>query len=443
MRFKIALIIAMIVMLCGCGESSIDASLRVPELPEEYVEFNDEISKIKSEGFELVSPGGGTNRQSVQLTDLDNDGIDEGVAFFKEISGGHKVYAYFFKKNDDGYSVQAKIEGSGDTVENVSYADLMGTGSNEVIIGWSLSDSVARSVSAYSVYEGEAVKLCEVNSLYHVICDLNNDMISDLCVVYEDHTDGTQKMAMYSQSDEGVSLCSSVTLSQASEDVLRIRAAYIDDMQPAVFVEKRHQSSGIVTDIIVWNETELKNMTYTPETGNSDKTARLYEIYCEDIDADGALEVPLPYIPSGANMPAEGQAMPGISWYGCAEDEFSLKAYTFRSSNERWNISLPLDWQNRCVAVYHKLDAANVSTFYSQKEGEVGEEIFSIIAITGENREKNMEKLGYEKLMERNGTLYAVRIKKKRYLGYDITPEMLTERFSYKETEWSTGEVVF
>lgn len=441
MRTKIAFIIAILIMLCGCGEDTIDGSLRVPQLPEEYVEFNDEINKIKNEGFELVSPNGGTNRQSVQLTDLDNDGIDEGVAFFREIGNAHKVYAYFFEQNEEGYGITAKIEGSGDTVENVTYADLMGNGNNEVIIGWSLSDSGAKSVGVYSVTEEDSVKLCEVNSLYHIACDLNGDMVNDLCVVYQDPADGKQKLAFYSQDEGNFIFRASAPLSAKSDVILRIRAAYIDDMQPAVFVEKRHGSAGVITDVITWKDKILKNLTYSDTAEESEKTARTYEMYCEDVDLDGALEIPIPGMP--VNGEGEGEIIPGVSWYGVGKD-YKLKAFTFRSSVEKWNVSLPLDWRNRCVAIYRKMSPSlNVSTVYSYKEDGTREELFSIMAISGENREKNMEKLGYEKLSERGNTLYAIQIKKKRYLGYDITAEMLAERFTFREAEWSTGEVVF
>lgn len=444
MRIRIALIAILLLTLCGCAGDTVDSSLRVPELPAEFVEFNDEINNIKNEGYELVSPNGGTNRQSVQLTDLDNDGVDEGVAFFRELGNTYKVYAYVFKKSEDGYSVAAKIEGSGDTVENAAYADVLGNGNNELIIGWSMSDSGAKSVGVYSVNENDAIKLCEVNSIYHIVCDLNNDMVSDLCVIYEDPADGLQKLALYSEYEGSVLFRASAPLSANSESILRIRAGYIDDAQPAVFVEKRYMAAGVITDVIVWKNVFLKNLTYSETAAMSEGTARINEIYVEDVDWDGALEVPMPTAPTTAFTTIEGEVLPGILWYGFGESGGKLiKAYTFRRTAEKWSISLPLDWNGKCTAVYHKNPVANVTTFYSYKEEGLGDELFNIIAITGENREKNLEKLGYDKLLEQNGILYGVQIKKKRFSGYDITPEMLAERFSYHDVEWSTGEVVF
>ncbi len=443
MRIKIALIIMSLLLLCGCGDDSVENSLRVPVLPAEFVEFNDEIDKIKNAGFELITPNGGTNRQSVQLADLDGDGVDEGIAFFRELGNSYKVYTYFFKKTDEGYGIEAMIEGSGDTVENVTYADLLGNGNNEVIIGWGMSESGAKSVGAYSVADGAATKLCEVASLYHIVYDLNYDMISDLCVVYEDPTDGAQKIALYSEYDGSVLFRASAPLSSKSDTILRIRASYVGDMQPAIFVEKRYHSAGVITDVIIWNKDFLKNITYSDTALESEKTARIYELYCEDVDADGTLEVPMPQLMNTVGQPVQGEPLQGTIWYGINGNAYERRAYTFRLAAEKWSMSLPLDWEGKCSAIYHKKATTNLTTFYSYRQDGVSEELFSIVAITGDNRESNMEKLGLHKLLDRNGTLYAVEIKKKRYLGYDITPEMLIERFSYRESEWSTGEVVF
>jgi len=275
------------------------------------------------------------------------------------------------------------------------------------------------------------------------VCDLNYDMVSDLCVVYENPSDGAQMLALYSQTEGSFLFCASAPLSQESEEILRIRAAYTESMQPAVFVEKRHNSAGVTTDVIVWNESYLKNITYSESSKISEKTARIYEMYAEDIDGDGALEIPMPQILSQPYITAEGSVLTGTNWYGVDINSYQRETFAFRSSAENWNITLPLEWADKCVAVYTKDITSNETAFYSHREDKPAEELFSIVMFTGENREKNMEKMGYEKLIEENEIIYAVKINKKTYLGYDITPEMLTERFTYRQSEWSTGEVVF
>ena len=84
MRFRLIFAVLLIFVLAGCATGSVEDVLRAPALPSEFMEFNDELNKIKASGLELLAPSGGANRQAIQLTDLDGDGADEGVALFRE-----------------------------------------------------------------------------------------------------------------------------------------------------------------------------------------------------------------------------------------------------------------------------------------------------------------------------------------------------------------------
>ena len=98
MRIKLIAIAMLAMFLTGCTSNSVEDVLRVPALPSEFMEFNDELNKIKASGMEPIAPNSGTNRQSIQLTDLDGDGVDEGIAFFRETSNTYKVYACIFRR---------------------------------------------------------------------------------------------------------------------------------------------------------------------------------------------------------------------------------------------------------------------------------------------------------------------------------------------------------
>ncbi len=441
---RILACIMLAVLLSGCATDSAESSLRVPEIPAEFIEFNDELNKIKAQGMELVTPGGGTNRQSVQLADLDGDGVDEGIALFREMANSYKCYVYIFKKNNDGYEVMSKIEGAGNSVDSIAYADTLGNGNNDVIIGWSVSDSDARAVTVHTIVDGYMKKLCEIAGLYYLIYDMNDDTISDLCVVYEDATDGMQRLAVYMAKENGLEPCGTAPLSQNSEKILRIRAGYASDGVPAIFVEKEYNSSGLVTDIIIWEDEELKNLTYSDEEKMSIITARNSANFCEDIDSDTALEIPVSQEISVEYAPVDSELLTGFVWYGFDEkSRFVKKAYTFRQTSENWYLSLPRDWISKTTAAHYKDDFSHTTTTFYGIGSKEPEALFTIAVISGENREKYTEQLGYEKILERNNVIYAVDIHKKRYLGYDITVQMLTERFYYSSGEWSTGEVVF
>lgn len=445
MKIKLVALGLLMVLLSGCASGSVEDVLRVPELPSEFMEFNDELNKIKASGMELIAPNSGTNRQSIQLTDFDGDGIDEGIAFFQETSNTYKVYAYIFKKVNDGYEVSAKIEGAGNAVENVTYADLLGNGENQLIIGWSVSDSDARAVTVYEVGNTEAKKLCEIACLYYMVTDLDNNGVSDLSVVYEDPLDRMQKLAIYAKVEQSILFRSSVPLTQAEGEILRIRTANVADEYPAVFVEMSFHDTGLITDVILWKDGSLQNITYSERTGRSDTTARGYTIFCEDIDQDGNLEVPILQSFPRIGQTFEGEMLRGIIWHGFEKQgEMVPKVLDFRSENDNWDIMLPLDWEGKVIAMYDQMDGnESVVTFYSYQNGTVEKPLFSIYVFFGENREKRAEQGEYIRLLERSDAIFAAEIDAASYLEYDITETMLKERFRYREMEWTTGEVVY
>ena len=68
----------------GCGFAfSPEELYSLPALPAEYTELNNCINQIIDGGAEYAAPVSGTNIQPVQMKDLDGDGQQEAVAFFR------------------------------------------------------------------------------------------------------------------------------------------------------------------------------------------------------------------------------------------------------------------------------------------------------------------------------------------------------------------------
>ena len=59
----------------------------LPELPERYTALNKQLSAIQESGAEYAAPVSGSNIQPVQMMDLDGDGREEALAFFRQSDG--------------------------------------------------------------------------------------------------------------------------------------------------------------------------------------------------------------------------------------------------------------------------------------------------------------------------------------------------------------------
>ena len=154
----------------------------LPTLPEQYTELNGQIQTILAEGAEYAAPTSGTNIQPVQLVDLDGDGQEEAVAFFRNPSDEKPLKIYIFKHSDDTYRQIAVIEGSGTAIYSISYQDLEADGRTELLVGWRVSTEL-QVLAVYALRASGPVELLRSDYVKYGIADLNRDERQEVVVL--------------------------------------------------------------------------------------------------------------------------------------------------------------------------------------------------------------------------------------------------------------------
>ena len=130
-------------LLSGCMFTTPETSLyRLPKLAGEYESLESQIDALLTNGAEYAAPTSGSNLQSVQMIDLDGDGSEEAVAFFRRASDKKPMKIYIFKADGDSYERYAVIEGASSQIYSVNYADLDGDGLKEILVGYKSSSDV-------------------------------------------------------------------------------------------------------------------------------------------------------------------------------------------------------------------------------------------------------------------------------------------------------------
>ena len=145
----------LVLLTCGCGFTfSPDDLYSLPSLPTEYTELNNCINQVINSGAEYAAPISGTNIQPVQMKDLDGDGQQEAVAFFRNSADEKPLKICIFTAVEDTYEQTAVIEGSGTAIYSIEYNDLDGDGRQELIVGWRVSTD-AQALTVYSMRTGQ------------------------------------------------------------------------------------------------------------------------------------------------------------------------------------------------------------------------------------------------------------------------------------------------
>ena len=306
----------------GCGFSFSPTDLySLPQLPEEYTELNSSLNQLLESGAEYAAPVSGSNIQPVQLEDLDGDGEEEALAFFRNSADEKPLKIYIFTAGKQGYEQAAVIEGTGTSIYSIAYEDLDQDGRKELLVGWRVNTDL-QALSVYTLRSGEPEELVQGTSyVKYAVNDLNQDGLWELVVLRADE-EGNGIADYYCWQEDEFQLRTSARITSTMAELSqqgRVKSGVLQDGTPALFVTGVEESAWMATDILTVKNGELVNILLSDVTGVSSEIAPFSSLYPEDINGDGITEVPHPEpIPAWGNVAEEPCRR--IDWYAYASD---------------------------------------------------------------------------------------------------------------------------
>ena len=183
--FRILPLLLSLLLLGGCFPSG-DALLAAPRPSTNYQSLQNELEELIASGLSYTAPTDGENRSSVQLTDMDGDGVDEAVAFFRgstsATSDSFQVYVY--KRVDDQYVCTGSVEGRGTAIQSVDYPVITPEGRRGMVITWRLTGDGTGALTMCDFDEdGAPGVLLETEYSAMELTDLTGDGARDLLLL--------------------------------------------------------------------------------------------------------------------------------------------------------------------------------------------------------------------------------------------------------------------
>ena len=269
---------ALCLLLGGCATNvSTDKLYALPSLPAEYASLEAEINALLSDGAEHAAPISGSNLQSVQMVDLDGDGVEEAVAFFRKATDERPVKIYFFRSNGDSYEQMALIEGTASSIYSITYYDLDGDGRREILVGFK-SGTELQVLAVYTLRGSEPLNLLTTAYLRYAVSDLNGDGRQELTVLYS----GEENRCMadcYTWDDRELSCISTLELSFSASELSRVAAGALSDGQQALYVTGVADNSVAAYDILTVKNGVLRNVTQNTASSAVDGGFRFLSLY--------------------------------------------------------------------------------------------------------------------------------------------------------------------
>lgn len=451
-----ALLLCMV--LTGCFFRPVDELYAIPQPSRDYEALQERLGEVVDQGGEYAAPLTGEMIQSVQLQDLDGDGRQEAIAFFRIPSEEKPLKIYIFRQVGEKYETFAVIEGAGAAINCVDYVQMDDEPFKEVVVSWQMTAQV-HSLAAYSIGPEQVEELVRTDYDSYELFDLDQDNQQEL-VVFRTAAGSVPQAELYN-FDGVLSRTGAAPLSVGayvgadgtikSEYLTSVRTGYLADKTPALFASSSYGENGAITDIFAVRDGKLENVTLDPETGESGETVRFYsQVTVRDINGDGIMELPQPVPLTDYRITTDTVSFWLIHWrqfdsQGNASQVFT----TYHNDRDGWYFILPDEWDNNLTLSRSDLPGGGErAVTFSYWPGEPGTEprsFLTIYKLTGTNR-ATRARTGNRFLLwpmnaldhpDESSVIYAAEFRD----GWDcgLTEEQVRERFNTIRTDWYSG----
>lgn len=354
------LLASVFLLLTGCFFRSPEDLYVVPKAPDDFQNLQAKIDEVRGAGAEYAAPLTGNYTQTVQLRDLDGDGVQEAIAFFRVTAPatannagngtGRPLKIYIYRQQpDDTFAVQTVIEGDGTAINSIAYEDLGGDAGKELVVSWQISNKVYELI-AYALHGPTVEEMMRVSYTDFSILDIDKDNLKEIIVLDVNKVDGVCQANLYDYDQDRGSMVlrDAAPMSQEAVSLAETKpksVGFLKDYEPALFVTAS-VSTGYLTDVFAWRDGRLENITLNAESGMSEGTYRLSNsVGLRDINMDSIMEVPRPTVFPATKKSGDTDHFWSIQWVQYDLQGQAWPVYTtYYNSEDGWYLVLPDAW---------------------------------------------------------------------------------------------------
>ena len=425
MKKFIALIVSIVFLLTltGCSGFGVDIEnmLGAPKLEGDMYPVQQALEDAVGQDITLKYPISGDYRSAFVLKDLNSDGVSEAIAFYSTTSDGVvTMHINIISSNFKEWKSCGDLNLVGNDVEAVSFADLDGDATLEIIVGWMVYGTVDKQVGVYTFKDGILTQRA-MESYTNFICgDMSNDGIDDLALVHLNTVDKTASAKVLTLNESGVLESGVVSLDGGVTSYSAPVISKTLDGGSALYVDAV-KGVGMLTEVVWFEDNTLKSL-YDPASMETSATYRAGTVASRDFDADGVIDIPfLELLHSTADMNDSDKVYYTV-WSSFSNGMLTTTTSTFMNYTDGYYIEVPREWKDKIhllrktesrLRIFYGLDT-ELDTF--------SEELFRIMAVPNANYdEKELSEQNYVVIERAGGYVYLTKIAEEN--SFHITVE--------------------
>lgn len=409
-------IVTVLLAFSACDSGSLirpaDSLLTPPIYYDEYEGLVEVFRSSVGSDATFCNPFSGIYRSAITVADVDGDGNNEAVIFYKKKTASdinnQLIKMHYFDYLDGEWISAGEVDGHGDGVESFSFTDMNGDGFSEIFVSWSTSSVSSGSYISLYRFDLSSLIFTEVfgeNCLAHLLIDVDGDLLDDVFYINQSVVmDVGQKNArVIGLSGDSVVIHGESKLDpNISRYTLTVPEKHADNGVLSVYIDALKGEHQMITEFLYWDseKSELCNPLLNVDTMSNTKTFRYESISSEDINGDGKIDIPAqtPLVQTGPE-PNEneialaneiGESVYLTTWKNFSFDASeTIVAYTlvnvndgymiYLSEEETQTISITAYPDRNCWVVYKRDSVTGES-----------EEIYSVLRIKNGSTEETL-----------------------------------------------------
>lgn len=373
---------AVIICLSGCNvaDMSFEDSLRPPRTMGDEAEIEKLISDTVGGKYILKYPKSGAYRSAIIKNDLNGDGNEEAIAFFRgkdETAGVHMLVMY---NVDDEWKISSDFVTETTDVDCVDFADINENNGLEIIAGYTTYTPNINFLSCYSYSDGVTDTITSGQNYSSFCCsNLDGKGKSEILTLTLFNAENEAKASMleYSKDKKQIYVKASVPMDPNVVKYQKIGITDLEGSEKGVIVDGSFADEQLVSQVIYYNQSlaVLRNPLYKEKQKNP--TTRISTLLSTDYDGDSKLEIPMIEKLPGAPAEENQTVADKVSWcsFNTKSENLTVKGIVAENYKCGFFVKIPGKWSN---GSYTAFNTEKSMKLYEWRQNTAGEELFEI-----------------------------------------------------------------
>lgn len=360
-------------IVSGCGNMKTPSDLlQAPSQGSSDGNLTGIVRSFLPPNAHLTVPVQSESGSAIQLQDLDQDGQDELLAFYKTDKTDYEINTLLLSQQDGKWSRLATLTGVGSELHYVSFADVTADGKADLLLGYGGGEGLTRELAVYSLKGGTLTELIKQPYDQLLVGDLTGEGVTDIAVlqgIYATDTVRENHLQLLRLKGGTAEMLSDQKL---DGNVMQFQFTKAASSRNAIVVDAAIGAHAAYTSLLIWENGQFTDILATedyqhpalasgnnlvlappvpaPDTpiGSNSLAIKDYPLDSKDVNGDGITEIGFLVPPAGTeNLPLV--ATPFITKYYQWDGQSGLKLVQEQFDRWGFNFRLPKAWAGQTL----------------------------------------------------------------------------------------------